>query len=318
VSTLTFDGDVVVVTGAGGGMGRCHALELAHRGARVVVNDLGGHPFGGGEDPGLAEAVVDEIRAAGGEAVANTQSVATPEGAASLTEQAMKEWGRLDAVVANAAILRDKPFDEMTLEDFDDVIDVNLRGVMRVLHPAFKAMKASGGGRMVTVTSSSGMLGAQAQANYSAAKSGLLGLTRAIALEGAPHGIKANLLAPGALGTRMHLAMLESSTYHADADSDLVRNEQAAALFKPERVSPLVTILTHPTCPVTGQILCSWGGWYGRFGITLNGGWAERTRIATAEDLLAHWAEIVEEQSAHDAGLDAFAHGTRSAQEGTS
>jgi NAD(P)-dependent dehydrogenase (short-subunit alcohol dehydrogenase family) len=299
-------------------MGRCHALELAHRGARVVVNDLGGHPFGGGEDPGLAEAVVDEIRAAGGEAVANAESVATPEGAASLTEQAMKEWGRLDAVVANAAILRDKPFDEMTLEDFDDVIDVNLRGVMRVLHPAFKAMKASGGGRMVTVTSSSGMLGAQAQANYSAAKSGLLGLTRAIALEGAPHGIKANLLAPGALGTRMHLAMLESGTYHADADSDLVRNEQAAALFKPERVSPLVTVLTHPTCPVTGQILCSWGGWYGRFGVTLNAGWAERTRIATAEDLVVHWAEIVEEESAHDAGLDAFAHGTRSAEEGTS
>jgi NAD(P)-dependent dehydrogenase (short-subunit alcohol dehydrogenase family) len=299
-------------------MGRCHALELAQRGARVVVNDLGGHPFGGGQDPGLAEAVVEEIREGGGEAVANTQSVATPEGAASLTEQAMKEWGRLDAVVANAAILRDKPFDEMTLEDFDDVIDVNLRGVMRVLHPAFKAMKASGGGRMVTVTSSSGMLGAKAQANYSAAKSGLLGLTRAIALEGAPHGIKANLLAPGALGTRMHLAMLESSTFHADADSDLVRNEQAAALFKPERVSPLVTILTHPTCPVTGQILCSWGGWYGRFGITLNAGWAERTGIATAEDLVAHWAEIVDEESAHDAGLDAFAHGTRSAQEGNS
>ena len=162
MSTLSFDGDVIVVTGAGGGMGRCHALELASRGARVVVNDLGGHPFGGGSDPGLAEAVVDEIRAAGGEAVANTESVSTPEGAASLTEQAMDEWGRLDAVVANAAILRDKPFDEMTIEDFDDVIDVNLRGVMRVLHPAFKAMKAGGGGRIVTVTSSSGMLGAHA------------------------------------------------------------------------------------------------------------------------------------------------------------
>ena len=187
---------------------------------------------------------------------------------------------------------------------------------MRVLHPAFKAMKAGGGGRIVTVTSSSGMLGAHAQANYSAAKAALIGLTRTLALEGAPHGITANLLAPGALGTRMHLAMIESGTFHADADADLVRNEQTAELFKSERVSPMVTVLTHPTCPVTGQILCAWGGWYGRFGISLNAGWAERVGVATAEDLVAHWDEVVDEDSADDAGLDAFAHGTRSAEEG--
>jgi NAD(P)-dependent dehydrogenase (short-subunit alcohol dehydrogenase family) len=313
MSTLSFDGDVIVVTGAGGGMGRCHALELASRGARVVVNDLGGHPFGGGSDPGLAEQVVAEIQAAGGEAVANTASVSSVDGAASLTEQAMDEWGRLDAVVANAAILRDKPFDEMTVEDFDDVIDVNLRGVMRVFHPAFKAMKGAAGGRLVAVTSSSGMLGALAQANYGAAKSGLLGLTRAIALEGEAHGIKANLLAPGALGTRMHLAMVESATYHADASADLVQNEQAAELLKPERVSPMVTLLTHPTCPVTGQVLCSWGGWYGRFGITLNRGWASRGATATAEELLANWDRVVDEASARDAGLDSFAQGTKDA-----
>jgi len=313
MSTISFDGDVIVVTGAGGGMGRCHALELAERGARVVVNDLGGHPFGGGSDPGLAEQVVAEIRAAGGEAVANTASVSTPDGAASLTEQAMDEWGRLDAVVANAAILRDKPFDEMTIEDFDDVIDVNLRGVMRVFHPAFKAMKAADGGRLVAVTSSSGMLGAHAQANYGAAKSGLLGLTRAIALEGEAHGIKANLLAPGALGTRMHVAMVEAATYHADASSDLVQNEQAAEFLKPERVSPMVTILTHPTCPVTGQVLCSWGGWYGRFGVTLNRGWASRDATATAEDLAVNWDRVVDEASARDAGLDSFAQGTKDA-----
>src|SRR3954452_9165812 len=171
MSTLTFDGDVIVVTGAGGGMGRTHALELARRGARVVVNDLGGHPFGGESDPGLAEAVVAEIRAAGGEAVANTASGAHADGAASLTEQALEQWVRLDAVVANAAILRDKPFDEMTVQDFDDVIDVNLKGVMRTVHPAFKAMKAGGGGRIVTVSSSSGFMGARGQANYGAAKS---------------------------------------------------------------------------------------------------------------------------------------------------
>jgi NAD(P)-dependent dehydrogenase (short-subunit alcohol dehydrogenase family) len=315
---LTFDADVIVVTGAGGGMGRCHALELARRGARVVVNDLGGHPFGGGSDPGLAGAVVEEIRAAGGEAVANTESVSTPEGAASLTEQAMDQWGRLDAVVANAAILRDKPFDEMTIQDFDDVIDVNLRGVMRVVHPAFRAMKAGGGGRIVTITSSSGMLGARQQANYATAKSGMLGLTRTIALDGEQYGIKANVLAPGALGTRMHRALVESAGHHAEADADLVQNEQASELLKPERVSPMVTVLTHPTCPVTGEVLCAWGGWYGRYGITLNTGWAERVGIATAEELVSHWDEIVDEASAHDAGLDAFAHGTRDAKEAIS
>jgi NAD(P)-dependent dehydrogenase (short-subunit alcohol dehydrogenase family) len=309
MTRLQFDGDVIVVTGAGGGMGREHALELARRGARVVVNDLGGHPFGGGSDPGLAEAVVEEIRAEGGAAVANTASVADEHGAASLTEQALDEWGRLDAVVANAAILRDRPFHEMTVEDFDDVIDVNLKGVMRVFHRAYKAMQAGGGGRLVAVTSSAGMLGAQAEANYAAAKSGLLGLTRSVALEGAAHGIKANLLAPGALGTRMHTAMVESDGYHAQADADLTQSEQAAAFLRPERVSPMVTVLTHPTCPVTGQVLCAWGGYFGRFGVTANAGWADYRGKATAEDLVEHWEEIVDEASARDAGLDAFAQG---------
>ncbi|UDY37651.1 SDR family NAD(P)-dependent oxidoreductase [Dermatobacter hominis] len=309
---LRFDGDVIVVTGAGGGMGRCHALELASRGARVVVNDLGGHPFGGGSDPGLAEAVVEEIRAVGGEAVANVESVADVEGAASLTEQALDTWGRLDAVVANAAILRDKPFDEMTVEDFDDVIDVNLRGVMRVLHPAYKAMKASGGGRIVAVTSTSGFLGARAQTNYGAAKSGLLGLTRSLALEGQASGIKANLLAPGALGTRMHTAMVESATYHADASADLVQSEAAAAFLRPERVSPMVSVLTHPTCPVTGQVLGAWGGMFHRFGVTLNAGWTNPDGPTTAEDILANWDRIVDEESARDAGLDSFGGGRSS------
>jgi len=306
MGALSFDGDVIVVTGAGGGMGRCHALELASRGARVIVNDLGGHPFGGGSDPGFAAQVVAEIREAGGEAVANTESVSSVEGAASLTEQAMDEWGRLDAVVANAAILRDKPFDEMTVQDFDDVIDVNLRGVMRVFHPAFKAMKSNGGGRLVAVTSSSGLVGARAQANYGAAKSGLLGLTRALALEGGDIGIKANLLAPGALGTRMHTAMVEAATFHADASADLVKNEAAAEYLKPERVSPMVSVLTHPTCTVTGQILCSWGGWYGRFGVTVNKGWALRGGPATAEDIVENWPRVVDEETARDAGLDSF------------
>lgn len=317
MGTLHFDGDVVIVTGAGGGMGRCHALELARRGARVVVNDLGGHPFGGGEDPGLADAVVREIHAEGGEAVANTASVADVAGAASLTEQAMDTWGRIDAVVANAAIVRDRPFHEMTLADFDDLIDVNLRGTMRTVQPAYKAMRAGGGGRIVAVTSSSGMLGARFQANYATSKAAMIGFTRAVALEGADHGIKANALAPGALGTRMHLAMVEAGGLNAESGADLVQNEAAAALMKPERVSPLVTVLTHASCPVTGEVLCSWGGYYGRFGITTNRGWSERRDDATAEQLVERWDSVMDESSARVAPLDSFAGGAKDAGKGS-
>lgn len=317
LTTLSFDGDVVIVTGAGGGMGRCHALELARRGARVVVNDLGGHPFGGGEDAGMAQAVVDEIRAEGGTAVANTASVADVHGAASMTEQAMDEWGQLDAIVANAAIVRDRRFHEMTIADFDDLINVNLLGTMRVVQPAYKAMQAGGGGRIVTVTSSSGMLGAHFQANYAASKAGLVGFTRAVALEGQEHGIKANAVAPGALGTRMHLAMVESGGLNAESGADLVQNEAAAELMKPERVSPLIAVLSHASCPVTGEILCSWGGYYGRFGITTNRGWAERRAVATAEQLVEHWDEVLDETSARVAPLDSFAGGAKDAEKGS-
>jgi len=318
MSTLRFDGDVVIVTGAGGGMGRCHALELAGRGARVVVNDLGGHPFGGGNDAALAEAVVEEIRANGGEAVANTASIADIAGAASMTEQAMDTWGRLDSVVANAAIVRDRPFHEMSMDDFDDLIDVNLRGTMRVVQPAYKAMQAGGGGRIVIVTSSSGMLGAHFQANYATSKAAMVGFTRAIALEGAAHGIKANAVAPGALGTRMHLAMVEEGGLNAEAGADLVQNDAAAELMKPERVSPLITVLTHTSCPVTGEILCSWGGYYGRFGITTNRGWAERRAVATAEQIIEHWDAVLDETSARVAPLDSFAGGAKDASKGAS
>ena len=318
MSTLRFDDDVVIVTGAGGGMGRCHALELAGRGARVVVNDLGGHPFGGGNDAALAEAVVEEIRANGGEAVANTASIADIAGAASMTEQAMDTWGRLDSVVANAAIVRDRPFHEMSMDDFDDLIDVNLRGTMRVVQPAYKAMQAGGGGRIVIVTSSSGMLGAHFQANYATSKAAMVGFTRAIALEGAAHGIKANAVAPGALGTRMHLAMVEEGGLNAEAGADLVQNQAAAELMKPERVSPLITVLTHTSCPVTGEILCSWGGYYGRFGITTNRGWAERRAVATAEQIIEHWDAVLDETSARVAPLDSFAGGAKDASKGAS
>jgi NAD(P)-dependent dehydrogenase (short-subunit alcohol dehydrogenase family) len=206
----------------------------------------------------------------------------------------------------------------MTLADFDDLIDVNLRGTMRVVQPAYRAMLAGGGGRIVTVTSSSGMLGAHFQANYATSKAALVGFTRAIALEGAEHHIKANAVAPGALGTRMHLAMVEAGGLNAEAGADLVQNEAAVALMKPERVSPLITALTHASCPVTGEILCSWGGYYGRFGITTNRGWAERRSIATAEQVVEHWDSIMDESTARVAPLDSFAGGAKDANKGSS
>lgn len=311
MTTLDFDGDVVVVTGAGGGMGRTHALELARRGARVVVNDLGGSPFGGGSDPGLAEAVVGEIRAAGGEAVANTESVATPEGGASLTEQALSTWGRLDAVVSNAAIVRDNPFDVLTFQDFDDVLDVNLRGALYVLQPAYKAMKAAGGGRIVAVTSLAGLLGSRNAAAYNLAKSAAVGLVRTLALEGEPHNIKANLLSPGALGTRMQIATAESQT--ATGTEDIVADPEALDRFRPERVSPMVSVLTHRSCPCTGQILNAWYGAFSRATVTVNRGWLS-DGDPTAEDVIAHWNAITTQATAEDPALDAFAYAQMNVQ----
>jgi NAD(P)-dependent dehydrogenase (short-subunit alcohol dehydrogenase family) len=312
---LQFDGDVVVVTGAGGGMGRAHALELARRGARVVVNDLGGHPFGGGSDASLAESVVAEIRAFGGEAVANTQSVATAAGGASLTETAIRQWGRIDAIVANAAILRDVPVEDMTAKDFDDVHEVNLRGAFFCVQPAYRAMKANGGGRILAATSAAGLLGNERQANYAASKGGLLGFIRSVAVEGAPHGIKANLLAPGALGTRMHRAMLAAlSTEPEGTAAESAQQLTDPSRFDrltPDRVSPMVTVLTHESCPCTGQVLSARGGMFQLVAVTFNDGWVA-DEMPTAEDIRDHWAEIIDPRSAEDPGPDAYAYATRS------
>jgi NAD(P)-dependent dehydrogenase (short-subunit alcohol dehydrogenase family) len=310
-TTLEFDGDVIIVTGAGGGMGRVHALDLARRGARVVVNDLGGSPFGGSEDPSLAEAVVEEIRAFGGEAIPNTRSVADPEGAASLTQTAMQQWGRLDAVVSNAAIAQNTPFDEMTLAEVDAVLDVNLRGSIAVLHPAYKAMKAGGGGRIVAVTSTAGLLGAYGMTGYAASKTGLLGLVRTLALEGAAHGIRANLIAPGASGTRMSEALAAQRAQRGDLPAvvDKLPDEMFRRLA-PEVITPMVVALAHRSCPFTAQIMWAWAGAYGRASVMLNRGWSSGGG-ATAEDVIAHWGEICSLATAEDAEPDVTAYAMR-------
>ena len=199
---LGFDGRVAIISGAGGGLGRQHALMLASRGALVVVNDLGGAVDGTGSDKGAAERVVDEITALGGEAVADTNSVSTPEGGAAIVATAVEAFGTVDIVINNAGILRDKAFHNMDPAMYDAVLEVHLRGALNLTQPAFKIMRDKGYGRIVSTSSGAGVFGNFGQANYGAAKMGLVGLTRVLAVEGARNNVRANAIAPIAL-TRM-------------------------------------------------------------------------------------------------------------------
>jgi NAD(P)-dependent dehydrogenase (short-subunit alcohol dehydrogenase family) len=189
-----FEGKVVAITGAGGGLGKAHALELARRGARVVVNDLGGAVDGAGAGD-AADLVVDQIRAAGGEAIANKASVASKEGAASIVTDAVDAYGRIDILVNNAGILRDKSFRNMTLEEWDLVMNVHINGTAYVTHAAWPVMYEQNYGRIVLTSSGSGIWGNFGQANYGAAKMAMLGLMNVLALEGAAHNIRINCLA---------------------------------------------------------------------------------------------------------------------------
>ena len=243
MTELGFDGQVAIITGAGGGLGKQHAILLASRGALVVVNDLGGAVDGTGADVGAAQLVVDEITAAGGEAVADANSVATPEGGAAIVQTAIDAFGRVDIVVNNAGILRDKSFSNMTSELFDPVIDVHLRGAFHVTQPAWKHMRERSYGRIISTSSSSGLFGNFGQANYGAAKMGLVGFTRVLSVEGAKYGITANAIAPFAL-TRMTESLLGPL------------GEKVA----PELVSPLVAYLAHESCTATGRVFSVGGG----------------------------------------------------------
>ena len=195
MSDVSFENRVAVITGAGGGLGKTYALELAKRGAKVVVNDLGGGADGTGSSP-MADAVVEEIKAAGGEAVANYDSVATPEGGEAIIKTALDSFGRIDVVVNNAGILRDKSFTKLPPEDLAIVLDVHLKGAFFVSQPAFRAMKEQKYGRFVFTASAAGIFGNFGQANYGAAKMGLVGLSNVLALEGKKSNIKSNVIAP--------------------------------------------------------------------------------------------------------------------------
>ena len=243
MSDLRFDGRVAIITGAGGGLGRSHALQLARRGAHVLVNDLGGAVDGSGSSMTAADRVVDEITAFGGSAAANHDSVATASGGQAIVQAAVDAFGRVDILVNNAGILRDKAFHKMDDTMIQSVIDVHLKGALYVSQPAYRLMREQGYGRIVNTSSASGLFGNFGQANYGAAKAGLAGLTRVLALEGASHGIKVNAIAPIA-ATRMTQDILGT----------------LADKVSPDSVSPLVAYLAHEECAVNGHVYSVAGG----------------------------------------------------------
>jgi len=279
MSEISFDGRVAVVTGAGGGLGRTYALELSARGAAVVVNDLGGSVDGKGGSDAAAQKVVDEIKAKGGEAVANYDSVSSPEGGAGVVKQAVDAFGKVDVVVNNAGILRDKSFLKLEWPDLDAVLDVHLKGAFYVSQPAFAVMKEHGYGRFVFTASNAGF-GNFGQTNYSAAKMGLIGLANTIAVEGARAGILSNVIMPVAK-TRM--------------TEDLLGD--FADFLAPELVTPMVAYLCSEACTTTHGAYSAAGGRFARVFLGLSEGWyAGKDAHPTAEDIAEHLGEIEDQE----------------------
>lgn len=243
MSTLRFDDRVAVITGAGRGLGREYALLLASKGAKVVVNDPGGSLTGDGSDSGPAQAVVDEIVSAGGQAVAVTDSVATAEGGQAIVDTAVERFGRVDILIHNAGTVRRGSLKELTYDDFDAVLDVHLRGAFHVVRPAFPLMCDAGYGRVVLTSSIGGLYGNHQVANYAAAKAGILGLCNVVALEGAAEGVRCNAIVPGAV-TRMAEG-LDTSAYPP---------------MGPDLVAPAVGWLAHESCSVTGEYFVAIAG----------------------------------------------------------
>ncbi len=277
MAELRFDGRVAIVTGAGQGLGRQHALELAARGTKVVVNDLGGALDGTGASAGPATAVVDEIKKNGGEAVASTDNVATTDGAQAIVRTAIDAFGKVDIVVNNAGILRDRSFKNMTPEEFDQVIAVHLRGSFLVTHAAWPHLREQAYGRVVMTSSPAGLFGNFGQANYSAAKMGLVGLTKTLAAEGAKYNIKVNAIAPIAW-TRM--------------TEDLFPAEFKEKLGV-ELVTPVVAWLVHESNDRSGETYSVGGGRIARVFVAEGPGFTKKDGL-TVEDVRDHWQQINE------------------------
>ncbi len=275
MSALGYDGKVAIITGAGGGLGRQHALLMAKRGALIVVNDLGGSVDGTGANASAAQKVVDEIKAAGGEAVADHNSVATPEGGEAIVQTAIDAFGRVDIVINNAGILRDKAFHNMEPDLLNPVLDVHLKGAFYVTKPAFVRMREQGYGRIVSTSSAAGVFGNFGQTNYGAAKMGLVGFTRVLGVEGAKFNIKANAIAPLAM-TRMTEDILGGLKDKLD----------------PGLVSPLVAFLAHEDCPVSGQLFSVGGGRVAQVFLGETNGYYNPN--LTPEDVQGNWDVITD------------------------
>ncbi|MGF6525656.1 SDR family oxidoreductase [Variovorax sp. PvP013] len=293
MSSIDFSGRVAIVTGAGGGLGRAHALALARRGARVVVNDLGGARDGSGGSVGAAQAVVDEIRAAGGEAIADGASVTDFDAVQAMVRTAVDTWGRVDILVNNAGILRDKSFAKMEMADFRSVVDVHLMGAVNCTKAVWPHMTERKYGRIVMTTSSSGLYGNFGQSNYGAAKMALVGLMQTLSIEGAKHDIRVNCLAPTA-ATRM--------------TEDLMPPEVLAAL-KPEAVVPAMLVLASQDAP-NRTVLCAGAGGFEAAHVTLTKGVFIGIGDDAPERLAARLDEVLERGGGETVPQSGAAQGT--------
>ena len=283
--TVSFADQVAIVTGAGGGLGRCHALELARRGAKVVVNDLGGAMDGSGGSSAAAEAVVAEIKAMGGEALANGGSVSDRAGAQSMVDDAMNAWGRVDVLINNAGILRDKSFSKMTLDDFDMVVNVHLLGAAYCSHAVWPVMREQNYGRILMTTSPTGLYGNFGQTNYGAAKLGQVGLMNSLKIEGAKNNIHTNTIAPVA-ATRM---------------TENLMPDEVLQKLGPELVTPAALFLVSTEAP-NGVILQAQGGTFSLAGIFENDG-VNIGVDATVEDIAANYETIVDMSALKPRGM---------------
>ena len=287
MSDIRFDGKVAIVTGAGGGLGRQHALELARRGAKVVVNDLGGAMDGSGGSSEAAQKVVAEIEAAGGEAIGNGSSVTDDAGVKLMVEQAMNKWGRVDILIANAGVLRDRSFSKMEIADFDFVMNVHVMGTVKPVKALWEIMKAQNYGRIVVTTSSTGLYGNFGQTNYGAAKLGLVGFMNTLKLEGQKNNIHVNAISPVA-GTRMTEGLMPP---------------EVLARIAPEYVTPGVVYLCSEEAP-SGVVLTAGGGAFAVARIFETEGAYLGTDNLSVEAVRDAWAQIADEtgQKAYVAG----------------
>jgi NAD(P)-dependent dehydrogenase (short-subunit alcohol dehydrogenase family) len=306
---IRFDDRVAIVTGAGGGLGRTYALDLASRGASVVVNDLGGTFDGKGSSSSMADKVVEEIRATGGKAVASYDSVSTPAGGEAIVAKALDAFGRVDALINNAGTLRNAPLDELPDSTLDAMIDVHLKGGFYVTRPAYRVMKQRGYGRILFASSAAGMLGNDEQAAYGAAKAGLVGLMNVLSQEGKAHGVLCNALLPTA-ASRMGEAMPAWQMEKVGA----LFQEAAASLgqsMTPDFVTPLVTYLVSEACQSTHALYSATMGRYARVFVAVSEGWmGPRTAPVKAEDIAAHFKEIgrTDQFSIPESLTDEFVH----------